>query len=120
MARARVELRGSMSHTGGPRTFKKGQPQVLTNPDHIEYYRKVGGFSVTNLKDEKAKPGKKPAPADTSGGDDGDDEDDVYTEADLKKMKVPELHDLAAELELEVDPDAKKADIIEVILNSQE
>jgi hypothetical protein len=49
MARARIELRGSLSHTVRGRVFKKGQPQIITSPDDILYFQQTDGFVVTLL-----------------------------------------------------------------------
>lgn len=65
MARARIELRGALSHARGGRTFKKGAPQIVTNAGEIAYYRSVGGFSVTMLEDDPPPRVKAPPPAAT-------------------------------------------------------
>jgi len=112
-ARARVELKGSLSHSGGPRFFKKGLPQILTIPSHIEYYQAVGGFSVTMLGNAKAKAAPPPPVPVEEPSEDG------LMEAELKKMKVAELHEVAKEMGLEIEPDAKKLALIKAILAAQ-
>lgn len=115
--RARVELRGSLTHTAGARKFKKGSPQILTNPSEIAYYRAQGGFSVTMMATEKAKAKGKPVPPpeETGGAEDG------HTQASLNAMTKAELAGLAAdEFELMLDPeDMKKADMVDAILQAQ-
>lgn len=59
MPKARVELRGSMSHTGNGRKFEKGKPQIMTNPSDIAYYQQQGEFSVTMLEEDDEKPAKQ-------------------------------------------------------------
>ena len=50
--RARVELRGALTHRRGGVTFKKGQAQTITDPAAVAYYKSTGGFSVTMLEEE--------------------------------------------------------------------
>ncbi len=116
--KARVELRGAMSHLAGGRKFLKGKPQILTNPSEIAYYKAQGGFSVTMMATEKTK--AKAKPVDT--GDDGDGDGDKHTEASLNSNTKAELQELAAEeFELELDSDdMKKADMVTAILEAQE
>lgn len=66
MARARIELRGSLSHTVRGRVFKKGQPQIITNPDDILYFQQTDGFVVTlmNAAEKVKAPGTETQPAD--------------------------------------------------------
>jgi hypothetical protein len=113
--RARVELRGSLSHTGMGRTFKKGSPQIITNPAEIEYYKSLGGFTVTVLPDVKVK-GKPTAPPPPDGDDDGES---AYTEAELNGMTKAQLTEVAEEYELELDDAMKKADMVAAILSAQ-
>lgn len=65
MVRARVELRGALSHTRGGVVFKKGQPQTITDPGAIAYYKATSGFSVTMLEEEAPPRVKAP----TAGSD---------------------------------------------------
>ena len=62
MAKARVELRGCMTHSGRGRTFKKGVPQIMTNPSDILYYQGQGDFSVVMLDDDPAPKTDEPKP----------------------------------------------------------
>jgi hypothetical protein len=52
---ARVELKGSLSHTKGDRVFKKGVPQHITDPDEIRYYSSMSSFNVVLLEVSKPK-----------------------------------------------------------------
>lgn len=87
MAKAKVELVGSLTHSHGARRFEKGKPQVLTNPSEIAYYRGQPGFSVTELDAPAPKPGKAapakptkskvpPPPADEDEAEDLDEDED--------------------------------------------
>lgn len=121
MARARIELRGALTHQApagaGGRLLKKGSPVIVTNPSHIDYYKSQSGFAVTLLKD-KAKVAAKPAP-EPETSDDGEGEGDSgYSEAALKKMKKPQLQEIAADLELETEG-ATVAELIDGILEAQ-
>lgn len=74
MARARVELVGSRSHTRGARTIFINEPFDVTDPAEIEYFRgKRGLFTVTDREidkkvsessepEEKAGPTEEPQP----------------------------------------------------------
>lgn len=120
--RARVELRGSLTHqapaTAGGRLMKKGTPVIMTDPSHIQYYRSQAGFSVSMLEQKKAA---KPAapPAGDSGGASGGGGEEGYTEADLKKMKKAELVEIADSMDLETDG-ATVPELIDGILEAQE
>lgn len=120
--RARVELRGALTHIGQGRKFKKGSPQILTNPAEIAYYKQQGGFSVTMMAAEKtkAKATEPTKPADDGGGDGGAEAS--YTEQVLQGKTKAELSELAAETwELELDPDTmKKDDMVVAMLKAQD
>lgn len=103
MASARVELTGCVSHTARGRTFRKNQPQTLTNPADILYYQSQQDFSVIVLDDAPpaktkakiaapAKP-KEPVKDDDEGeGDDEepeDDEDDESEDDDDDEVTLP-------------------------------
>jgi len=138
--RARVELRGCLTHTARGRTVERGRPFYTTNPADIAYYKSCGEYAVTILESEPAKPAKaKPArpaapppPPDDEGGEgeDGGDEDEGesedltdahYTKADLEKMTKPDLATLADEdFGLKLNPDnMNKPKMIGVILKAQ-
>jgi uncharacterized membrane protein YfbV (UPF0208 family) len=51
MARARIELRGALTHTRGQRSVTKGAPQVITDANEIAYYKAQTSFSVTILEE---------------------------------------------------------------------
>jgi hypothetical protein len=53
--KARVELIGSFTHNSHWRKFRKGSPQILTNPAEIQYYQNQYGFDVVLLDHEKEK-----------------------------------------------------------------
>jgi len=114
--RARVELRGSLTHDHGGRVFKKGSPQILTNPAEIKYYQGQAGFAVTVLEGDKAKAKAAATPAATDVDEDGDDLVE-YSEADLRKMKKAELVEIAEELEL--DTEGTVNELIDRILETQ-
>jgi hypothetical protein len=109
--RARVELRGSLTHDQGGRVFKKGSPQILSNAAEIKYYQGQAGFSVTML-DTKAK-----APAPVVDDDDTGESDNDYEEADLRKMKKADLVEICEELEL--DTEGTVNELIDRILEAQ-
>jgi hypothetical protein len=50
--KARVELIGSFTHNSHWRKFRKGSPQILTNPAEIQYYQNQYGFDVVLLDPE--------------------------------------------------------------------
>jgi hypothetical protein len=50
--KARVELIGSFTHNSHWRKFRKGSPQILTNPSEIQYYQNQYGFDVVLLDSE--------------------------------------------------------------------
>jgi len=119
MARARVELRGSLTHVGGGRTFKKNAPQILTNASEIAYYKGQAGFSVTEMKDSpKAKAKAAPPPSDDSD-ESGSGDEEGYTDAELRAMTKADLVDLGKEMGLALSDADKKADLIAAILEHQ-
>jgi len=61
LVRAKVELIGCQSHTARGRTFKKGQPQTITNADDIAYYQVASEYSVQMLEAAPKKKAKAPA-----------------------------------------------------------
>lgn len=81
MAKATVELTGSQSHTARGRTFRKGQPQVLTSASDIAYYQGQSGFSVLihNEAPPKVK-AKAAAPVASEPEDDGEEDLDADDE----------------------------------------
>lgn len=122
MARARVELRGSLTHeasaAGGGRKMKKGSPVVLTNPAHIQYYRDQAGFAVTFLADKKKA---KPVATEPDGGDGepGGGGAVLHTEAELKKMRKSELVVVADALGMEEPDEHTVAELVSGILDAQ-
>jgi len=60
--RARVELRGSLTHEHEGRRFKRGSPQILTTVSEIMYYQSQSGFVVTILDNGKDKRFTPPKP----------------------------------------------------------
>lgn len=75
MARAKVVLKEAVSYTIKGRVWKKKQPQILTDPKEIEFYRANSRFSVTDLKEPgksaaatTAAPAPKVKATSTSGG----------------------------------------------------
>lgn len=79
MAKARVELLKSATHTARGRTFRKGQVQILTNSADILYYQQQPEFSVIVLEEDKpAAPTKVKAVAAPV-----EEEDDPITDEEL-------------------------------------
>jgi hypothetical protein len=58
MAKAIVELMGSVSYQRGPRLFVKNVPQLIEGAEEIAYYRSQEGFSVRDMEEAKAPPAK--------------------------------------------------------------
>ena len=111
--RARVELKGSLTHNGNGRAFTKGSPQILTNPADIRYYEQQAGFSVTILDAPKTKiVDEKENETDEAPPSDND-----YNRQELGKMKKPELIEVCEELGL--DADGTVAELVSRILDSQ-
>ena len=137
MARAKIELLGSASHTGRGRKVIKGRPQFVTNPADIAYYESLPGFKVTMLGDtskpEKKKPaepkGDKPKQktADDSKGKESKPEapkkkekdKKTFTAAQLKGYKKPQLVKIADEAGVFLEGTEKKIDMIRAILKAQ-
>lgn len=134
MAKARIQLKGAMSHTARGRRVEKGKPFYTTNAADIAYYKAQGGFLVTMLEEDKPKPApkRKPAPppepeTEPEGGDEGDDEesDDLtngsYTKSDLMAIKKADLATLAKDdFDLDLDPDnLNKSQMVAAILKAQ-
>lgn len=117
MARARVELLGSLSYTRGGRKFVRGCPQVITNAAEILYYQGQADFGVIiedTPKTKSAAPGKSD---DSKGAD--NDAPTGYTEEQLNKMKKAGLIKVADELEILLEGNEKKTEMIEAILEAQ-
>jgi hypothetical protein len=81
MARARIVLKGALSHDHGDVKYVKGVAQTVDNDAEIDYCRKRGMFSVTMLEDPKPvanaksaggpnKPTPAPAKAKATSSDD--------------------------------------------------
>lgn len=125
MARAKVELTGSLTHTVRGRTFERGRPQIITQDSAIRYYQAQPEFSVTMIepfhtpkgKPPVAKPAKAkaaPAPAPEADEDEADEEPEAEeadadeAEADEDAGEAEAADDEDAE---EVTPTYKKADL---------
>lgn len=137
--RARIELRGSVSHQSKFRTCQRGKPWYSTNAAEIRYYKATGGFSVTMLAPEpRPKPVAAPRPEPTGvvedDGDGLDEEDDdegeedesgpadsTLTQAQLLAQNKTALAELAlATFNLELDTDKlSKAKMIAAIMKAQ-
>jgi len=111
MARARVELKGCLTFQGKGRTFKKGSPQILTNPADIMYYQQQAVFVVTMLS-EKSK-----VVVETKQPVDNIKDDNDFNESELRKMKKADLQEVAEELGL--DTEGTVNELIERILDAQ-
>ena len=64
MARARITLREARSYTKGGKTFKRGEPQIVTSASEIAYFKATTGFAVTMLDDQPPKQKAVEAPGD--------------------------------------------------------
>jgi hypothetical protein len=125
--RARVELIGSFTHSSKWRTFRKGNPQILTNPAEIQYYKNQPSFNVVLLDSktkekvvkEVIKKTKLEPPQDEVEEGEGyeeeeeyeeeeDDEESGYTEGMLKDFKKSQLRALANDLELDIEGTKKE------------
>ena len=136
--RARVELKGCLSHRGNGREFKMGNPQILTNPADIKYYQGQADFTVTVMEAKKSKVNAEEElepeindvydeedddeededDEDEDGEDENEEEDGVdYTEDDLNSHKKADLKNIAAEMGLDVN--GTKNELIERILGNQ-
>lgn len=121
MAKARVELIGSLTHTAKNRTFKKGEPQILTDGAEIEYYKGQPEFGVTELREVKPKAAAAPPPPPEE-----DDEEEVedapvkHTAESLSKMSKADLITEASgpPFNLALSPEMKKADMIAEMLQA--
>lgn len=139
--KARVELRGCLTHSARGRTCKRGQPFYTTNAADIAYYKAQGEYSVTMLaappapKAKAAKP-KPPPPPPPDDDDDDDDEEDgeegeepegedeepaSHTKSDLERMNKEALAELAeTSFSLDLDPDKlSKPKMVAAILKAQ-
>ncbi len=108
--RARVTLTGSVSHNWKGRTFRRAEPQIISNASDIKYYQSQAGFDVM-LIEGKAKAAIPDVESRPSGAND-------FNEAELKKMKKAELIDIADALG--VDSDGTVGELISAILENQE
>jgi len=137
--RARVELKGCLSHRGNGREFKMGNPQILTNPADIKYYQGQADFTVTVMESKKSKvraeeesepeindvydeeendENDEEEDGEDEDGEDEDEEDgEDYTEDDLNSHKKADLKNIAAEMGLDVN--GTKNELIERILGNQ-
>lgn len=62
MAHAKVVLQTAHTYTVGGRTYKRGEPQNLSNPSEIAYLKTTAGFAVTMLGDPIPSPEPPPEP----------------------------------------------------------
>ncbi len=113
MARARITLQGSKSHTGRGRTFKQGQAQTVTSNADILYYQGQPGFAVQMLDAPATKPAAPPAVTPT-------DEPVVHTRPKLEALTKAKLVEVAAEMELLLEGDELKAEMVNAILSAQD
>lgn len=123
MPRAKVELLTSLTHTGRGRKFRKGFPQIITNAGDIQYYQNQSGFSVQVLDAPSAKTASPPvkktpeSPPDDKGGE---ETAPVWTRAKLEGLKKAQLVEEATKLEVFLDGDELKAEMVETILEALE
>jgi cell division ATPase FtsA len=136
--RARVELIESFTHNSKWRKFRRGSPQIITNPAEIQYYKNQPGFSVVLLDSEaKEKVVIKKVKSKSKSQQDEiekqeeyreeeeeeeyDDEEEGeeetgYTEGMLKDFKKSQLRSLAADLELDIE--GTKKELMARIINA--
>jgi hypothetical protein len=121
---AKIELTGSLTHSARGRIFKKGMPQILTDPSDVSYYQTQADFCVTILdKPKDAKPASTPA----TKGEESLEESKPgarkprkrYTETELKNMNKAQLAEIAVGYGLAVEDTTKKADIVADIVEAQ-
>jgi len=124
MARAKITLRGSMTHTVKGRTFRKGFPQIITNLADIKYYESQPGFHVEMLSAPKKASTNPAAPKKTKDVPKPQVEEkpaaETHSRDKLKSMKKMELFAIAKHWGVETEGNEKKLDIIEAILEAQE
>jgi cell division ATPase FtsA len=126
--RARVELIESFTHDSRWRKFRRGSPQIITNPAEIQYYKNQPGFSVVLLDPEtkekvvkevikkvKSKSQQDEVEKEEEGYDEEeydeeeeDEEEAGYTEGMLKDFKKSQLRSLANDLELDIEGTKKE------------
>jgi hypothetical protein len=137
---AKVELNGSLTHTHAGRSFKRGQPQVITEASEIAYYKTIPGFAVTVLDKAKEKSPLasvvEPEDAVEPEGEPKAEEPEAkeeetvkaqkprapkrrFTHAELKVMNKAQLIEIAHAYGLPVDEDTKKADLMAEIVEAQ-
>ena len=117
MAKAKVKLAKSASFSDrAGNNWKQGDQRVVTDEGDIRYYQCQSEFVVTMMKEVAPK---KPAPVAPPADDDDDDEDTSYTEADLKKQSKSALVEIGVEMDLDLDSDLKKGEMISAILGAQ-
>lgn len=149
MATAKVKLKpsGPVSWNGRGRRLAQGDSIVVSGAEDILFFSTRPEFTVEMLdgpkrsapapakkgKGKKPKPPPEPEPEEDEDEepeeqDEPDPEEESeedgevtpeYTASDLNKMKKDALQELAEELELEVDEDATKAQLVDAILESQ-
>jgi hypothetical protein len=143
MATALVELIGSMSYTRQGRTFKKNQPQLITNAAEIAFYQSQSIFVVTARGETPKTDAEVPTPAkiekpvtettkaviakaetpqakaEASQPKKEQRKPIIHSKDKLKGMKRSELIEAASALVVFLDGTEKKEDMIAAILKAQ-
>jgi len=129
MAKAEVELVGSLTHNSGGRSFVKGRPQVITNAAEIAAFKANSDFKVKMLSDapEKAakkapsKPKSKPqAPPEPQEEQVEPEKKTEYTRSKLGSMRKADLIEIGLEHDLAFTGDETAKQMVEDILLAQE
>lgn len=122
MTKAKVELVGSASHSGGGRKLIKGQPQLITNLSEINYYKGQSGVTVTMIEEVAPQKAKVKTPSKVEVKQKAKVETKVakYTQENLKGVKKAGLIEIAAELGVFLDGTEKKKEMIVEILEAQQ
>jgi len=127
MAKAEVELVGSLSQTVGGRAFTKGKTQVITNAAEIAAFKANPDYRVKVLKDatEKAakpkpKPAAPPPAAEPEKTEEPAAEKPKYTKSKLGSMRKADLIEVGLMHDLAFTGDETAKQMVEDIMLAQE
>lgn len=126
---------GSAKKATGGRTWTEEERKAAGERLQMGRATKLGLDSIEQLRALHLRPGEKPSKADirrvkakfpvedveddiTELADDEPEGAFGYSEDELSTMKVSELRDLAEEYELELPARAKKAEIVQILLDA--
>ena len=116
MAKARVELVGSLTYDARGRNFTKGQSVIIDSDGDIAYYKAQPEFTVTMLK-EVAPAAAKPA-AKAEATEPPEPPPSKWTADELNKRTKTDLINLAAgePFNLALNNEMKKPDMVEAMM----